>query len=221
MCSYRVQRKLRQFLTRMTCAERKKRISCIRQMRCPEEKTVIVFLKYYYIGPAELGQGRRRWSACWKPYNFWMRVFCSGFRRRSGRGGSALWWNVIRPWATETALDYFIAGTALLETHPESGDCFPAGPAAGLFMYKCGHKAMIHRPRPYTVVEGLIPLLTSGDPNSFPSGHTCAAFAAGLSWAGKLPAKWARGVSVVLAVCMGCPGCTWGSTTPATCWRGR
>ena len=64
-------------------------------------------------------------------------------------------------------------------------------------------KPMIHRPRPYTVVEGLIPLLTSGDPNSFPSGHTCAAFAAGLSWAGKLPAKWARGVSVVLAVCMG------------------
>ena len=64
-------------------------------------------------------------------------------------------------------------------------------------------KPLIQRPRPYTVVEGLIPLLTSGDPNSFPSGHTCAAFAAGLAWAGACSARWARIAAVVSAVCMG------------------
>ena len=55
-------------------------------------------------------------------------------------------------------------------------------------------KNLVQRPRPYTAVEGLIPLLTSGDPNSFPSGHTCAAFAAGLAWAGTCSARWARTV---------------------------
>ena len=64
-------------------------------------------------------------------------------------------------------------------------------------------KNLVQRPRPYTVVEGLIPLLTSGDPNSFPSGHTCAAFAAGLAWAGTCSARWARIAAVVSAVCMG------------------
>ena len=53
-------------------------------------------------------------------------------------------------------------------------------------------KNLVQRPRPYTVVEGLIPLLTSADPNSFPSGHTCAAFAAGLAWVRTLPWRWAR-----------------------------
>ena len=39
--------------------------------------------------------------------------------------------------------------------------------------------------------------------NSFPSGHTCAAFAAGLSWARTLPWRWSRILAVILAVCMG------------------
>lgn len=64
-------------------------------------------------------------------------------------------------------------------------------------------KQLVLRPRPYVTMEGLIPLLTSADPNSFPSGHTCAAFAAGLAWAGGLPWRWARAAAVVQAVCMG------------------
>ena len=64
-------------------------------------------------------------------------------------------------------------------------------------------KHLVGRPRPYTAVEGLVPLLLSGDPNSFPSGHTCAAFAAGLAWAGTCSARWARVAAVVSAVCMG------------------
>ena len=59
-----------------------------------------------------------------------------------------------------------------------------------LLFTNLGLKLIFTRPRPYTVVEGLIPLLTSGDPNSFPSGHTCAAFSAGLVWARTLPKPW-------------------------------
>ena len=33
-------------------------------------------------------------------------------------------------------------------------------------------KQLVLRPRPYVTMEALIPLLTSADPNSFPSGHT-------------------------------------------------
>ena len=53
------------------------------------------------------------------------------------------------------------------------------------------------------MVEGLIPLLTSGDPNSFPSGHTCAAFSAGLVWARTLPKPWMRRTAVIQSVLMG------------------
>ena len=75
--------------------------------------------------------------------------------------------------------------------------------AIGFLCTNVAVKPLIQRPRPYTAVEGLIPLLTSGDPNSFPSGHTCAAFAAGLAWAGTCSARWARVAAVVSAVCMG------------------
>lgn len=64
-------------------------------------------------------------------------------------------------------------------------------------------KHLVSRPRPYTVVEGLIPLLTSGDPNSFPSGHTCAAFASASAWCRTLPRRWMKIVAVVMAALMG------------------
>lgn len=72
-----------------------------------------------------------------------------------------------------------------------------------LLFTNLGLKLLLTRPRPYTVVEGLIPLLTSGDPNSFPSGHTSAAFAAGLVWARALPKAWMRRTAVIQAVLMG------------------
>ena len=64
-------------------------------------------------------------------------------------------------------------------------------------------KHLVARTRPWLTVEGLVPLIAEHDPNSFPSGHTCAAFAAGLAWAGTCPARWARIAAVVSAVCMG------------------
>lgn len=75
--------------------------------------------------------------------------------------------------------------------------------ALGMLCTNVVLKQLVLRPRPYVMVEGLIPLLTSADPNSFPSGHTCAAFAAGIIWARALPRTWMRVGAVILAVCMG------------------
>ena len=41
-------------------------------------------------------------------------------------------------------------------------------------------KHLVARPRPWLSLP-LVPLVAERDPNSFPSGHTCAAFAAGMS----------------------------------------
>ena len=59
------------------------------------------------------------------------------------------------------------------------------------------------RPRPWLDVAGLVPLIQEPDPNSFPSGHTCAAFAAASAWWRALPRRWMRWTGLVLAVCMG------------------
>ena len=65
-------------------------------------------------------------------------------------------------------------------------------------------KHLVERTRPWLVVEGLIPLIAEGDPNSFPSGHTTAAFAAGVVWWKTLPWTWGRVGALALAVLMGC-----------------
>lgn len=64
-------------------------------------------------------------------------------------------------------------------------------------------KQLIARPRPWLEVEGLIPLVYPTDPNSFPSGHTCAAFAAAISWARQAPNRGWKVLAVVSAVLMG------------------
>lgn len=64
-------------------------------------------------------------------------------------------------------------------------------------------KPLVARPRPWLDVEGLIPLIHVTDPDSFPSGHTCAAFAVGTIWAKTLPSGWMRVLAVVMELSMG------------------
>ena len=64
-------------------------------------------------------------------------------------------------------------------------------------------KHLVARPRPWLDVAGLIPLIDEPDPNSFPSGHTTAAFAAGMIWIRTLPGRWMRILAAILALCMG------------------
>lgn len=73
----------------------------------------------------------------------------------------------------------------------------------GLLVTNLTIKPLFSRPRPWLDVPGLMALVAEHDPNSFPSGHTCAAFAAAFSWRGRLPWKWAGRTAVALAVCMG------------------
>lgn len=75
--------------------------------------------------------------------------------------------------------------------------------AMGLLCTNVVLKHLVGRPRPWLTVAGLVPLIYETDPNSFPSGHTCAAFAAGVIWAKELPHTWMRVLAVVLAVLMG------------------
>lgn len=74
--------------------------------------------------------------------------------------------------------------------------------ALGLLVTNITIKPLVERPRPW-LDWPIVPLVTEKDPNSFPSGHTCAAFAAGMSWLRALPWKWGRAAAPVLALLMG------------------
>ena len=63
-------------------------------------------------------------------------------------------------------------------------------------------KPVVERTRPWLILEGLIPLVTERDPNSFPSGHTSAAFAAATAFFHTLPRRWGI-TALVLAAVMG------------------
>lgn len=74
--------------------------------------------------------------------------------------------------------------------------------ALGLLATNITIKPLISRPRPW-LDWPIVPLVTEKDPDSFPSGHTCAAFAAGMTWLRVLPRKWEGIAAVIAAVCMG------------------
>lgn len=58
------------------------------------------------------------------------------------------------------------------------------------------------RPRPWLSVEGLVPLVSPGDPYSFPSGHTTAAFAATGIWRRMTPLRRRRALLLLSALLM-------------------
>lgn len=63
-------------------------------------------------------------------------------------------------------------------------------------------KHLVARPRPWLSLP-IVPLVVENDPNSFPSGHTCAAFAAGMIWVRALPRRWMGRLAAGMAVAMG------------------
>lgn len=74
--------------------------------------------------------------------------------------------------------------------------------ALGLLVTNMTIKPLVQRGRPW-LDWPIVPLVMEKDPNSFPSGHTCAAFAAGMGWMRALPWRQGRAAALVLAVCMG------------------
>ena len=64
-------------------------------------------------------------------------------------------------------------------------------------------KPLVARPRPCWINDTVELLVRVPKDYSFPSGHTCAAFSAGLVWARTLPKTWMRRTAVIQAVLMG------------------
>lgn len=98
----------------------------------------------------------------------------------------------------------WIALCALLLLWPKTRRAGLAGAFALLLSLLCTNivlKHLLSRPRPWLVLEGLIPLVAEPDPNSFPSGHSSAALAAAAAWWHYLPKPW-RITAMAAAVLM-------------------
>lgn len=73
----------------------------------------------------------------------------------------------------------------------------------GLIVTNLTIKPLVSRARPWVAMENFAVLVTSSDPNSFPSGHTCAAFAFAVALCMTQPQRWAKGAALALAALMG------------------
>lgn len=73
----------------------------------------------------------------------------------------------------------------------------------GLIVVNFTIKPLAARERPWVVMEGFVNLVPEGDPNSFPSGHTNAAFAFALAVCRSAPKKWMKITAIGMAVVMG------------------
>ena len=73
----------------------------------------------------------------------------------------------------------------------------------GLIVVNFTIKPLAARERPWVVMEGFVNLVPEGDPNSFPSGHTNAAFAFALAVCMSAPERWMKIAAVCAAAVMG------------------
>ena len=104
-----------------------------------------------------------------------------------------------------TGLMWIVLSLAMLCWKPtrKAGVAALAAMVLGLLCTNVVLKHVVARPRPWLDVAGLVPRIQEPDPHAFPSGHTCAAFAAASAWWRALPRRWMRWTGLVLAVCMG------------------
>ncbi len=84
----------------------------------------------------------------------------------------------------------------------KAGCCGILAMLLGLLCTNVVLKNLVGRVRPWVVTEELVPLVEEADPNSFPSGHTCAAFAAAVGWYNGVPAVLAL-IGLLMAAVMG------------------
>ena len=73
----------------------------------------------------------------------------------------------------------------------------------GLVVVNFTIKPLVSRPRPWLVIENFASLVAEHDPNSFPSGHTNAAFAFALAVCAAAPERWMKIAAVAAAALMG------------------
>lgn len=73
----------------------------------------------------------------------------------------------------------------------------------GLLITNLTLKPLVSRLRPWVIMDDFATLVISSDLNSFPSGHTCAAFAFAAALCAILPQKWAKAAALFAAALMG------------------
>lgn len=73
----------------------------------------------------------------------------------------------------------------------------------GLVVVNFTIKPLAARDRPWLVIENFVNLVSEKDPNSFPSGHTNAAFAFALAVCMAAPKRWMKITAVCMAAVMG------------------
>lgn len=127
-----------------------------------------------------------------------------------------LWFqNVLRNPVTDPIVSFFthlgdtgglfIVLTVLLLLHPKTRRAGFSAALALLFSLLFTNIILKHlfaRTRPWLDCAALIPLVAERDPNSFPSGHTSAAFAFAFGSLRALPKRWVKIAVVVLAALM-------------------
>lgn len=131
-------------------------------------------------------------------------------------GPVLLWFQALRNGLTDPIVAFYthlgdhglvwICLCALLLCHPKTRRAGLVGAFAligSLLFTNVLIKQIVARPRPWLAVEGLWALVNEPDPNSFPSGHTSAAFAAAVAWWHTLPRRWAGGLALCAAALMG------------------
>ena len=100
---------------------------------------------------------------------------------------------------------FIVLGLVLLLFKPTRKAGFSALCAMliGLVVVNFTIKPLVARDRPWLVIEDFVNLVPEHDPNSFPSGHTNAAFAFALAVCVSAQKKWLKVAAVCAAVVMG------------------
>lgn len=99
----------------------------------------------------------------------------------------------------------FILLTVLLLLHPKTRRAGFSAACALVFSLLFTNLILKHlfaRPRPWVDFGFLLPLVAEPDPNSFPSGHSSAAFAFALGAFPALPKRWMKVTTVAVAALM-------------------
>ncbi len=96
----------------------------------------------------------------------------------------------------------WIALCILLLLYPKTRRAGAAGVLALLFSLLFTNlllKNLVARTRPWLIFSELLPLVVERDPNSFPSGHSSAAFSCAAAWWGTLPKRWMKAAAIAAA----------------------
>lgn len=104
-----------------------------------------------------------------------------------------------------TGMLFIVLGVLMLFFKPtrKAGFSVLCAMLIGLIVVNFTIKPLVSRPRPWLVIENFVNLVPEHDPNSFPSGHTNAAFAFALAVCMAAPKRWMKITAVCMAVVMG------------------